>query len=179
VEARRKENPRGRFRRDEPLPGSPRRFTLRQRRLPGLKTGLMLLVGAVCVLPCAAQQSQLPGGILMAQNNRGQRALPPYPPNWVGIPTFNNMNRRLTKQRLTLMNEERQKSMVANAEKLLKLAKELNAEVNGAHAGALTEDQLRKVNEIEKLAHKVKSEMSYAVGRSPSMRRASPSVLFP
>lgn len=179
MKARRKEDARGWFRRGEMLPGSAGCFTRWGSRLPGLKLALTLLVGAVCALPCAAQQSQRPEDVLLAQNNRGQSALPPYPPNWVGVPTFNDTRSRFTKQRLALLNEERQKSMVANAEKLLKLAEELNAEVNGAEAGELTEDQLRKVNEIQKLAHKVKDEMSHAVGRPPSMRRAPFSSLFP
>lgn len=60
-----------------------------------------------------------------------------------------------------MLNEQRQRSLVANTNKLLKLAKELNAEVNGGQAGELTKAQLRKVSEIEKLARKVKSEMSF------------------
>jgi hypothetical protein len=129
---------------------------------------LTLLASVLCALPCVAQQKGGPADDLLAQRNPNPR--PPSPPNWAGMPEFNETSSRFAAKRLALMNEERQKSMEANAEKLLKLAKELNAEVNGAHAGALTEDQLRKLDEIEKLAHKVKSEMSYAVGQEPIMR---------
>ncbi len=69
---------------------------------------------------------------------------------------------------LARMNADRQKSMVADANKLLKLTQRLNAEVNGAHASALTQDQLRQVREIEKLAHKVREEMSFADQITPS-----------
>jgi hypothetical protein len=51
------------------------------------------------------------------------------------------------------------KSMVADADKLLKLASELNAETSRPDFGSLTPAQLRKVAEIEKLAHSVKEKM--------------------
>jgi hypothetical protein len=66
-------------------------------------------------------------------------------------------------QQLRALNDARQKSMVADAARLLKLAGELNAEVGSANPGTLTPAELRKVAEIEKLAHNVKEKMSYPV----------------
>jgi hypothetical protein len=61
-------------------------------------------------------------------------------------------------------NQDRQKSMVSDTGKLLKLANELNAEMEGARTGELTPDQVLKVAQIEKLAHKVKEKMRQGVG---------------
>lgn len=70
----------------------------------------------------------------------------------------------MAERRLRALNIERQKQMVSDANKLLKLAKELNDEVAGAHADALTPAQLHKIAEIEKLARNVKERMASAVG---------------
>jgi hypothetical protein len=55
--------------------------------------------------------------------------------------------------------------MVADANKLLKLARELNDEISAANRGTLTPDQLRKIAEIEKLARSVKERMTIGVGQ--------------
>lgn len=70
-------------------------------------------------------------------------------------------------KRFRALNAERQKSLVSDANKLLKLAKELEAETGGPNSEAPGPDQLRKVAEIEKLAHSVKEKMSTSVRSSP------------
>jgi hypothetical protein len=67
-------------------------------------------------------------------------------------------------RRMKALNTARQKSMVEDTNKLLKLTTELNEEVNGAHPQPLNSDQLRKVAQIEKLAHSVREKMSSTVG---------------
>jgi hypothetical protein len=64
---------------------------------------------------------------------------------------------------LVMLNAARQKSLISDSEKLLKLARQLNEEVAAAKGGPLTQEQLRKVARIEKLAHNVKEEMSNSV----------------
>jgi hypothetical protein len=66
-------------------------------------------------------------------------------------------------KRLRLLNDARQKALVSDTNKLLKLATELHAEIGDASPGALTMAQLRKLGEIEKLAHSVKSKMGAPV----------------
>jgi hypothetical protein len=66
-------------------------------------------------------------------------------------------------KRLRALNEARQKSLVSDTGKLFKLVQELNAEIAAGHADELTPAQLRKVAEIEKLAHSVKAKMSTSV----------------
>jgi hypothetical protein len=73
--------------------------------------------------------------------------------------------RSIFQQRLLRrFNAERQRSMVSDADKLVKLAAELNAEVGGAGQNPLAPQELRKVQEIEKLARSVNRGMRYAPG---------------
>ena len=71
-------------------------------------------------------------------------------------------------KRIKLLNAERQRSLVSDAEKLLKLAKELNSEVNQSDTETLNGEQLHKVEAIAKLAKNVKEKMSYSVGGFPA-----------
>jgi cell division protein FtsN len=65
------------------------------------------------------------------------------------------------------LNAERQRLMVSDTNKLLKLASELNAEIRNSNSDSLTPEQLRKVGEIEKLAHSVKEKMSTSIQGTP------------
>jgi hypothetical protein len=71
-------------------------------------------------------------------------------------------------KRMTALNAERQKSMISDSAKLLKLATELNGEIAESNTGELTPAQLRMVAEIEKLAHNVRDKMSMSI-RGPQM----------
>ena len=73
------------------------------------------------------------------------------------------------KKRIQMLNAERQKSLVSDADRLLKLARELNAAVTEGNSAELSSDQLRKIEEIGKLAKSVKSKMSFSVGGYPSL----------
>jgi hypothetical protein len=81
-------------------------------------------------------------------------------------------------KRLRMLNAERQKAMISDTNKLLRLATELNAEVNSGNFGSLTSAQLKKVAEIEKLARRVKEEMSTSVRGTPPVKVFSPMPLF-
>jgi hypothetical protein len=83
----------------------------------------------------------------------------------------------MVERRLLALNAQRQKQMVADTDKLLKLAKELNEEVAARNGGALTSEELRKIAEIEKLAHNVKERMANGVGQ-PAEMLSSP-IMFP
>jgi hypothetical protein len=58
-----------------------------------------------------------------------------------------------------LRNADRQKQLVADAQKLLSLANELKADVDKSTKDTLSLDVVRKADEIEKLAHNVKEKM--------------------
>ncbi len=80
---------------------------------------------------------------------------PDYGPPPPRTPTFEDLQyRRYVESRL--------KSMVSDADKLLKLAKELNSAPNSPVSGTSRED-VRTVAEIEKLAHNVKWKMQLVV----------------
>jgi len=67
-------------------------------------------------------------------------------------------------KRFRALNAQRQKDLVSDTEKLLKLAKELNEEMGQDDSGTLKRDQLHKVEEIAKLAKSVKEKMSFTTG---------------
>jgi hypothetical protein len=74
-----------------------------------------------------------------------------------------NYDSIMMERRLRALNIDRQKQMVADTNKLLKLARELNAEVASSNSDSFTPDQLRKIAEIEKLAHSIKGRMADGV----------------
>jgi hypothetical protein len=81
-------------------------------------------------------------------------------------------------RRLRALNAERQKSMVKDTDKLLKLARELDEDVNRPTPGLYNQADYSKAAEIEKLANRVKDKMSTPVQspqpfpmiRPPSLR---------
>jgi hypothetical protein len=73
------------------------------------------------------------------------------------------------KKRMQMLNAERQKTLISDTEKLVKLAKQLNDEMADTGSGEMTGQQLHKVEEIAKLAKSIKEKMSYSVGGYPSV----------
>jgi len=71
----------------------------------------------------------------------------------------------MTERRLNALNIERQKEMVSDTNKLLKLARELNEEIAANSSATLTDDQLHKIAQIEKLARGVKQKMADGTGQ--------------
>ncbi|HMG85300.1 MAG TPA: hypothetical protein VK574_06130 [Terracidiphilus sp.] len=82
------------------------------------------------------------------------------------------MNPIWGEKRLRAMNVERHKSVVSDTDKLLKLARQLDAEIASNSTDELTDQELHKVAEIEKLAHNVKAKMAQSFGDSPGFRPA-------
>ncbi|HEY1637040.1 MAG TPA: hypothetical protein VGF62_00840, partial [Rhizomicrobium sp.] len=62
--------------------------------------------------------------------------------------------------------------------KLLKLATELNEEIAKSNPGALSAGQLRKVAEMEKLAHDIREKMIMSV-RGPQFNMDAAPPYFP
>jgi hypothetical protein len=58
-----------------------------------------------------------------------------------------------------LRNNDRQKRLVADTDKLLSLATDLKAQVDKSTKDTLSVDVIKKADEIEKLAHSVKERM--------------------
>jgi hypothetical protein len=82
-------------------------------------------------------------------------------------------------RRMRLLNTARQKAMISDAEKLVTLARDLNAGI-GADGTPLSDSQrMRMAADIEKLAHSVKEKMSYVVGTPSLTRTPSPLTAWP
>jgi hypothetical protein len=71
-------------------------------------------------------------------------------------------------RRMRALNLERQKSMVADTDRLLQLVKALQADIEKGNPGALTVVQLRELSEIEKLARNVRQKMSLSFAAVPA-----------
>jgi hypothetical protein len=80
-------------------------------------------------------------------------------------------------KQLRLLNAERQRALVAETNRLLKLAQQLDAEIASTNPDSLTPEQLRKIAEIEKLAHSVKEKMSTSVRGAPEFHPLSPPMM--
>lgn len=144
-----------------PLPhiSSPKPGTLPSRRRRcfslrpiGLALGLIFAFGAFSY--AGAQITTIPsGGRSSPSSQNPQMTMPgPVGPN----PSFQD-------RRIRQLNVQRQKEMMSDTEKLLKLTADLNAEVAKNQTASLTPDQLRTLQKIEKLAKSVKEKMSNPV----------------
>lgn len=72
-------------------------------------------------------------------------------------------NEQMKRKRIEALNQLRQKRLVADTNKLLKLAEELNASGIAGHPVLSPAERLRKLAQIEKLAKSVREKMSYSV----------------
>jgi hypothetical protein len=134
-----------------------------------LRCGLVL-AGILCVCSIAPAQSPNQSGsgngttgISASQHGFGRPGMGSLSPD------DENYDPMMAERRMRALNAERQKQMVSDAARLLKLAQELNSEIASANTGAFTPDQLRKIGEIERLARNVREKMTSAAGETPSV----------
>jgi hypothetical protein len=80
----------------------------------------------------------------------------------------------LAARQMRALNADRQKSLVSDTQKLLKLAQELNSEIETSNPNVLTEVQLRKIADIERLARNVKQKMSISFVGGPQLQESVP-----
>ena len=113
------------------------------------------IVGSMCLLLafCAPQQ-------LSSQQQPQQQQ--PVPPR-LGMPQPDesdpNIPPRIQKDMEKRANEQRQAELKRDTEKLLKLSTELKEYVDKSNSNVLSVDVIKKAEEIEKLAHNVKTRM--------------------
>jgi hypothetical protein len=74
-------------------------------------------------------------------------------------------------------NKKRQQDIRDDTEKLFQLSSELKAAVEKSNEHMLSLDVVRKAEEVEKLAKKVKDKMKEAIG--PAQRQEGPNATFP
>ncbi|MGD0629525.1 MAG: hypothetical protein ABR987_09240 [Terracidiphilus sp.] len=123
---------------------------------------VVTILALLAALPCRAQTTSSQGHSTMIRQPIGQ-PVGDYG-SLTGAPPEQNW--RL----LRALNSDRQKAMVSDANKLLRLVNELNAEIAQTNPGSLSPDQLRKVAQIEKLAHDVKDKMCTSVRGTPAFQ---------
>ena len=115
------------------------------RMFLGAVVGMVLLVGSPAKV--SEGQIQIPGS---------PNGLPQQMPEHRGRDTAES---RRSQELAKMRNEDRQKKLVADTERLLELATDLKTLVDQSAANSLSEDEMKKVEEIEKLAHSVKERM--------------------
>lgn len=115
-----------------------------------------VLAAVLLALPCRGQSSGSGGQSNHPIQSQAPRAFDEPMTGSMVDPIF-------MERRLQMLNAAQHKAMVADTDKLLKLVSELNAEISSTNADSLTAGQLRKIAEIEKLAHSVKDKMRMSV----------------
>jgi hypothetical protein len=88
--------------------------------------------------------------------------------------TPTQMERDMQDQRLKDANLKRQQDLRADTDRLLQLATELKAAVDKSNENLLSLDVVRKADEVERLAKRVREKMKDAIGPGP---RTEPTVL--
>ena len=124
-------------------------------RIPWSTVGLAVLL----TLPWGmAGRAQLLGG--SSGQGQGSGGVVPFETRQdLSTTAAGDLDPVLAERRMRALNIERQRQIVADAGKLLRLARELNEEIARANAGSLTPEALRRIAEIEKLARRVRQKM--------------------
>jgi hypothetical protein len=130
----------------------------------------MPMLALLSVLPIAIQcgAQNAPGAQHPSLNSMPQPIGQPVGDN--GDLPIGSPNQIQNERLLKALNADRQKSLVSDANKLLRLANELNAEIGRTSPEELTPSQIHKLAEIEKLAHNVKDKMSTSVRGTPAFQ---------
>lgn len=110
---------------------------------------LLLLIPLLCLSLPGAQFPQLPDASSPSPRMSGRGR---------GAPE-DEARIRIQKDMEKKANEERQRQLQNDTEKLLKLANELKEYVDKSNKDVLSLDVVKKAEEIEKLAHNVKEKM--------------------
>ena len=124
-------------------------------RMMGLGAAGLVLTGALL----GWSQFSPSGDAVIAQNLPGQR---PF-----GTGGGTETDPVFAAKRIRALNADRHKSMVSDTEKLVKLARQLDAEIASNPSDDLTPEELHKVGEIEKLARNVKAKMAQSFDDGP------------
>lgn len=124
---------------------------------------LVLLLGAAFVAPQGQQQGTFSGQQGVPTQMGGPRTQSPFG----GV--FDNEDTAFAQRQMNALNTARQKALVSDTDKLVKLAQELNTEIESADKDSLSPEQLRKIANIEKLAHNVKQKMSESIVSGPAL----------
>jgi ribulose kinase len=95
-----------------------------------------------------------------------------YPP----VTNQSQQEREMQDRQMKEANKKRQQDIRADTLKLYQLATDLKAAVDKSNENMLSLDVIRKAEEVEKLAKKVKEKMRDAIGPSPRLEQGPPPV---
>jgi hypothetical protein len=105
-------------------------------------------------------------GVVEAQRNGGQGKVPPTMQNGPStLPSLDQpapvdpMRAHMDEERLKAMNDDRQKRLAADIDRLQELTNQLKSDLDKTNKDELSVTVIRKAAEIEKLAHDVQSRM--------------------
>ncbi len=116
----------------------------------------ILRVAMIGVVLASACSVRLNGGQIQIPTQK----VPGMPPNGHVNPADPDpVDPHREEQQEKLRNNDRQKRLVADTDKLLELATDLKQQVDKTDKGILSVDVIKKAEEIEKLAHSVKERM--------------------
>jgi hypothetical protein len=90
-------------------------------------------------------------------------------------PSQKEMQERMARE----ANKKRQQDIREETDKLFQLAAELKAAVDKSNENLLSLDVVRKADEVEKLAKKVKEKMKESVGPPPKQELPTPVPAYP
>jgi len=124
-------------------------------RVAGRIVTAVLLLGA----PVAAQTPTAPGIPVSPDVAQVRQAM--MDPSMVFTDT------KIEARQAKLLNVQRQQAIVTDTEKILQLARELEADANSARPTMSIAERMHKAEEIEKLAKTVREKMIYAIGAPP------------
>lgn len=119
-----------------------------------LRQAMSLGFGLLVLICGASVRSQYGAGNPFGKPEKTQHDFP-----HAAVSNEAKMDHVTAERQKVALSVQRQKQLASDSDRLLKLAKELNEEVATAGPGPLTEEQLDKLNKIEKLARSVKEGM--------------------
>lgn len=108
-----------------------------------------------------------PAGLAPGQYTPNPRIQAPTRPGFGDGPNLDPLSES---KRMKALNADRHKSMVSDIEKLVKLARQLDAEIASNPTDSLTPQEVQKLVAIEKLAHNVKTKMAQSFGGGPELK---------
>jgi ABC-type transporter MlaC component len=83
--------------------------------------------------------------------------------------SMSQAEKEMQDRQLKEANKKRQQDIRDDAQKLFQLATELKAAVDKSNENVLSLDVVRKADEVEKLAKRVKEKMKQSIGPSPQL----------
>ena len=107
------------------------------------------------------------GWLSRAQFTSNPRVLVPAQPGFGDGPNLDPLSEA---KRMKALNADRHKQMVSDTEKLVKLARQLDAEIASNPTAGLTPEEVQKLQAIEKLARNVKIKMAQSFGGGPEFK---------